>query len=74
VTFEITLVFAELKDLREKNASTGLESPTLLIIGKVVELSPFWPIPTKQESYLMSLLSYNKSDSWKVIRVRKYGL
>ena len=67
--FEITQVFAALKDLCEKNASTGLESPTLLIAGKVVELlSPFWPIPTKQESSLMSLLSYNKSDSWK------YGL
>jgi len=43
-------VFAELKDLPEKIASTGLESPTLLIIGKVVELSTFWPMPTKQES------------------------
>ncbi|KAI5409742.1 hypothetical protein KIW84_055264 [Lathyrus oleraceus] len=34
-------MFAELKDLPEKIASTGLESPTPLIIGKVVELSPF---------------------------------
>ncbi|CAJ2639224.1 unnamed protein product [Trifolium pratense] len=52
-TIQQRTVFAELKDLPEKIASTGLESPTLLIIGKVVELSPFWPIPTKQESCLM---------------------
>ena len=51
--FAIMQVFAELKDLPEKIASNGLESPTLLIIGKVVELSPFWPMPTKQESSLM---------------------
>lgn len=35
-------VFAELKDLADKIASEGLVSPTLLIIGKVVALSPFW--------------------------------
>nr|AFK39955.1 unknown [Lotus japonicus] len=45
-------VFAELKDLPEKIASAALVSPTLIIIGKVVELSPFWPISTK-ESCLM---------------------
>ncbi|KAL5077980.1 hypothetical protein RYX36_016964 [Vicia faba] len=52
-TLQQRTVFAELKDLPEKIASTGLESPTLLIIGKVVELSPFWPIPTNQESSLI---------------------
>ncbi|RDX72440.1 cysG, partial [Mucuna pruriens] len=46
-------VFAELKDLSEKITSTQLVSPTLIIIGKVVELSPFWPISTKEESCLM---------------------
>lgn len=46
-------VFAELKDLHEKITSAQLVSPTLIIIGKVVELSPFWPIPTKEESCLM---------------------
>ena len=46
-------MFAELKDLSEKITSAGLVSPTLIIIGKVVELSPFWPISTKEESCLM---------------------
>ncbi|KAJ4705619.1 uroporphyrinogen-III C-methyltransferase [Melia azedarach] len=36
-------VFAELKDLADKIASAKLVSPTLIIIGKVVSLSPFWP-------------------------------
>ncbi|KAF5750673.1 uroporphyrinogen-III C-methyltransferase [Tripterygium wilfordii] len=35
-------VFAELKDLADKIASAELVSPTLIIIGKVVGLSPFW--------------------------------
>ncbi|MED6180661.1 S-adenosyl-L-methionine-dependent uroporphyrinogen III methyltransferase, chloroplastic [Stylosanthes scabra] len=46
-------VFAELKDLSEKITSAGLVSPTLIIIGKVVELSPFWPMSTKEESCVM---------------------
>ncbi|QHN97208.1 hypothetical protein S83_063467 [Arachis hypogaea] len=46
-------VFAKLKDLSEKITSAGLVSPTLIIIGKVVELSPFWPMSTKEESCLM---------------------
>lgn len=52
-TVQQRTVFAELKDLPEKITSTGLVSPTLLIIGKVVELSPFWPVSTKQESCLI---------------------
>ncbi|KAJ4711674.1 uroporphyrinogen-III C-methyltransferase [Melia azedarach] len=36
-------VFAELKDLADKTALAKLVSPTLIIIGKVVSLSPFWP-------------------------------
>ncbi|GAB4828112.1 S-adenosyl-L-methionine-dependent uroporphyrinogen III methyltransferase, chloroplastic [Ancistrocladus abbreviatus] len=36
------VVFAELKDLADEIASAGLVSPTLIIIGKVVALSPFW--------------------------------
>jgi len=51
--FAMMQVFAELKDLHEKITSAQLVSPTLIIIGKVVELSPFWPIPTKEESCLM---------------------
>ncbi|XP_047172411.1 S-adenosyl-L-methionine-dependent uroporphyrinogen III methyltransferase, chloroplastic-like isoform X2 [Vigna umbellata] len=46
-------VFAELKDLSEKITSAQLVSPTLIIVGKVVELSPFWPASTKEESCLM---------------------
>ncbi|MED6146543.1 S-adenosyl-L-methionine-dependent uroporphyrinogen III methyltransferase, chloroplastic [Stylosanthes scabra] len=52
-TLQQRTVFAELKDLSEKITSAGLVSPTLIIIGKVVELSPFWPMSTKEESYLM---------------------
>ncbi|KAL2330851.1 hypothetical protein Fmac_018432 [Flemingia macrophylla] len=52
-TLQQRTVFAELKDLSEKISAAQLESPTLIIIGKVVELSPFWPISTKEESCLM---------------------
>lgn len=43
-------VFAELKDLSEKIKSAGLVSPTLIYIGKAVEISPFWPVSAKEES------------------------
>ncbi|MBA0785201.1 hypothetical protein Gotri_027855, partial [Gossypium trilobum] len=36
------MVFAELKDLADKIKTAELVSPTLIIIGKVVALSPFW--------------------------------
>ncbi|KAJ1284435.1 hypothetical protein BS78_03G203900 [Paspalum vaginatum] len=36
------LVFSSLKDLVDEVKSADLVSPTLLIIGKVVALSPFW--------------------------------
>lgn len=36
-------VFAELKNLVDDVKSAALVSPTLIIIGKVVALSPFWP-------------------------------
>ncbi|KAI4333176.1 hypothetical protein L6164_018014 [Bauhinia variegata] len=41
-------VFAELKDLAEEITSAQLVSPTLIIIGKVVALSPFWPISARE--------------------------
>lgn len=41
-------VFAELKDLASEIASVELVSPTLIVIGKVVALSPCWPFPTKE--------------------------
>lgn len=44
------MVFAELKDLAAEIASVELVSPTLIIIGKVVALSPFWPHPIKEAS------------------------
>uniref|UniRef100_A0A2P2MXZ8 Tetrapyrrole methylase domain-containing protein n=1 Tax=Rhizophora mucronata TaxID=61149 RepID=A0A2P2MXZ8_RHIMU len=42
-TLQQRVVFAELKDLADKVALAKLVSPTLIIIGKVVQLSPFWP-------------------------------
>nr|AAB92677.1 s-adenosyl-L-methionine-dependent uroporphyrinogen III methyltransferase [Arabidopsis thaliana] len=46
-------VFAELKDFATEIQSAGLVSPTLIIIGKVVELSPLWPHCTKESSCLV---------------------
>ncbi|KAJ7949113.1 uroporphyrinogen-III C-methyltransferase [Quillaja saponaria] len=46
-------VFAELKDLADKITSAELLSPTLIIIGKVVALSPFWPVHSEEESYMV---------------------
>ncbi|GMI77958.1 urophorphyrin methylase 1 [Hibiscus trionum] len=46
-------VFAELKDLADKIKTAELVSPTLIIIGKVVALSPFWPQSSKQASCLV---------------------
>ncbi|CAM8970034.1 unnamed protein product [Rhodiola kirilowii] len=37
------IVFAELKDLSDEIKSAELISPTLIIIGNVVSLSPLWP-------------------------------
>ena len=48
-------VFAELKDLAKEITLAQLVSPTLIIIGKVVALSPFWPIPAKEESGLVQV-------------------
>lgn len=44
------MVFAELKDLGDKIRTAELVSPTLIIIGKVVALSPFWPNSLKKAS------------------------
>ncbi|KAJ4938734.1 hypothetical protein NE237_000075 [Protea cynaroides] len=38
------VVFAELKDLIDEVTAANLVSPTLIIIGKVVALTPFWPL------------------------------
>lgn len=45
-------VFAELKDLADEVISAELVSPTLIIIGKVVALSPSWPYSSKEVSCL----------------------
>ncbi|XVF33769.1 hypothetical protein REPUB_Repub17cG0196600 [Reevesia pubescens] len=47
------MVFAELKDLADKIKMAELESPTLIFIGKVVALSPFWPHSLKEASSLV---------------------
>lgn len=47
------IVFAELKDLAEEIATNQLVSPSLIIIGRVVELSPLWPHSKKETSTLV---------------------
>ncbi|XP_043693710.1 S-adenosyl-L-methionine-dependent uroporphyrinogen III methyltransferase, chloroplastic-like [Telopea speciosissima] len=47
------VVFAELKDLIDEVTSANLVSPTLIIIGKVVALSPFWPHYSKEAAILV---------------------
>ncbi|XP_022866877.1 uncharacterized protein LOC111386639 [Olea europaea var. sylvestris] len=47
------MVFAELKDLADEIALNQLISPTLIIVGRVVALSPLWPHVKKETSVLM---------------------
>ncbi|GFP93122.1 siroheme synthase [Phtheirospermum japonicum] len=47
------IVFAELKNLADEIASSQLASPTLIIIGKVVALSPLWPHAVNEASTLV---------------------
>ncbi|KAL9175642.1 hypothetical protein ABFS82_02G124300 [Erythranthe guttata] len=47
------IVFAELKDLADEIASQELVSPTLIVIGKVVALSPLWPHPVRETPILV---------------------
>ncbi|XP_021822573.1 uncharacterized protein LOC110763988 [Prunus avium] len=49
-------VFAELKDLADEIISAELVSPTLIIIGKVVALSPSWPYSSKEVSCLVEAI------------------
>ncbi|XP_068666301.1 S-adenosyl-L-methionine-dependent uroporphyrinogen III methyltransferase, chloroplastic [Aristolochia californica] len=42
------IVFAELKDIVAEVKEADLVSPTLIIIGKVVALSPFWPLSSRE--------------------------
>lgn len=46
-------MFAELKDLADEIALNQLISPTLIIVGRVVALSPLWPHVKKETSVLM---------------------
>ncbi|GFZ02766.1 urophorphyrin methylase 1 [Actinidia rufa] len=48
-------VFAELKDLPDKITQAQLVSPTLIIVGKVVALSPFWAQSSKEASSLVEV-------------------
>ncbi|KAI8534296.1 hypothetical protein RHMOL_Rhmol10G0079300 [Rhododendron molle] len=47
------MVLAELKDLADEIALAELVSPTLIVIGKVVSLSPFWPHSSKEAPALV---------------------
>ncbi|XP_004229594.1 S-adenosyl-L-methionine-dependent uroporphyrinogen III methyltransferase, chloroplastic [Solanum lycopersicum] len=51
------MVFAELKNLADDIVSHQLESPTLIIIGKVVALSPLWPHSTEESPVLVETKS-----------------
>ncbi|CAH9113225.1 unnamed protein product [Cuscuta epithymum] len=48
-TLQQRSVFAELNNLADEVASHQLVSPTLIIIGKVVALSPLWPCSIEAE-------------------------
>ncbi|XP_073271507.1 S-adenosyl-L-methionine-dependent uroporphyrinogen III methyltransferase, chloroplastic-like, partial [Primulina huaijiensis] len=50
------IVFAELQDLANEILSHHLVSPTLIIIGKVVALSPLWPHIVKETSLTSTLI------------------
>ncbi|KAK6933731.1 Tetrapyrrole methylase [Dillenia turbinata] len=47
------IVFSGLQDLAEKISLAELVSPTLIIVGKVVALSPLWPESSKEPSFLV---------------------
>ncbi|XP_030478642.1 S-adenosyl-L-methionine-dependent uroporphyrinogen III methyltransferase, chloroplastic [Cannabis sativa] len=47
------MVFAELKDLADEISSVALVSPTLIIIGRVVALSSYWPHSVEETSSLV---------------------
>ncbi|KAF3777841.1 Siroheme synthase [Nymphaea thermarum] len=46
------MVFAELKNLVDEVKAADLVSPTLIIIGKVVALSPYWPFCSIEQPVL----------------------
>lgn len=45
-------VFAELRYLVDEVKSADLVSPTLILIGKVVSLSPMWPHHTRKAAFM----------------------
>ncbi|XP_050385819.1 S-adenosyl-L-methionine-dependent uroporphyrinogen III methyltransferase, chloroplastic [Argentina anserina] len=47
------MVFAELKELADEITSAELVSPTLIVIGKVVALSPLWPHTSNEVASLV---------------------
>ncbi|CAN4110419.1 unnamed protein product [Withania somnifera] len=55
------MVFAELKNLADDIVSHQLESPTLIIIGKVVALSPLWPHSAEETPVLVETKSSSKT-------------
>lgn len=46
-------VFAQLKDLADEIKAAELVSPTLIVIGKVVSLSPHWSLSSNEASSLV---------------------
>ena len=53
IAFSIIQVFAELKDLANKITTVELISPTLMIIGNVVALSPLWSLSMNEASCMV---------------------
>lgn len=56
VAYAFIQVFAELKDLANEITSAELVSPTLIVIGKVVALSPLWPHTSKEVFSLLEAI------------------
>lgn len=46
-------VFAHLKDLADEIKAAELVSPTLIVIGRVVSLSPHWSLSSNEASSLV---------------------
>ncbi|KAL0006656.1 hypothetical protein SO802_008158 [Lithocarpus litseifolius] len=58
------MVFAELKDLANKITTVELVSPTLMIIGNVVALSPLWSLSMNEASCLHARRLSNTPLDW----------
>ncbi|KAK1665851.1 hypothetical protein QYE76_054010 [Lolium multiflorum] len=59
------MVFATLKDLVDEVHSADLVSPTLIIIGKVVALSPFWVESSEQDALMNENSNKTEARRWQ---------